>query len=250
MPSLDTLSEDDETPSMNQVTGCRNSVEVVVPQKCARAGGAGGKTAVVVGDSVALSWIPAVEVALPGWNVLGMGFSSCPAIPVRFSESTEKCTAAQAAMQQYISDSHADLVITSGAMSSLDRLASGAINEAAAQEWAAGVSQFITQNAPAPVFVLGSPPAGADPAGCATNVSGPKTCLTTVDPKWNAKTDAEQIASAASGGSYVDVHDWFCTANDQCPIMIDGVTLRFDGAHLTYLASLSFGSVLAAALNH
>ncbi|MET0864783.1 MAG: acyltransferase family protein [Nakamurella sp.] len=249
-PALETLSTADGAPAMDFETGCRNTVvdQQGPVRHCERPGnGADANTVIVVGDSVALSWVPAVEQALPGWRVLGFGFANCPAIPAKITRNSKECTAAQNQMLQFATDNQADMVITSSVETILTRLA-GATGADAERAWAEATSRFVDSYSPADVVVLGTPPPWGDPPTCLTKLAEPSDCAATVGELWWAKQRAEATATAGGHGTFIDVHDWFCTPDDVCPSTIDGVQLRIDNAHLSDAASQSYGSRLAAAI--
>ncbi|PPF34313.1 acyltransferase family protein [Pseudoclavibacter sp. AY1H1] len=249
---LGSLDESLATPGMDTEVGCRNSVSSSEALVCERAASGGEtRTAVVVVDSVAISWIPAVEQALPGWRVLGFGYAACPAVlaPVGSGERGEQCAAAQQRMLDFVAAEAPDLVLTSSAQSSLAGLSSGARADAALDEWQLGVEAFTTEAAAsgAQVVVIGNPPAGLNPQECVTRATGPLACTSSLQESTLAKAQAEASAVDAAGGRYVDVIDWFCS-HGSCPMLIDDTVLRYDGAHLTNDASASFGRVLAESL--
>lgn len=240
------------TPGMNTQVGCRNDISSDDRLVCERGSSeAGAQTAVVVGDSVAVSWIPAIVQALPGWRILGFGYAACPAVlaPVGDGERGTDCADAQQQMVDFVTEENPDLVLTSSAQSSLENLTSGAKEASAVQEWQAGVEEFSreVQAGGAEVAVIGEPPAGVNPQECLTRVTGPLACTSVLSDATKVKADVEEEAAAKTGAQYVDVLDWFC-AEGSCPMLIDDTVLRYDGAHLTNDASASFGRVLAEAL--
>jgi hypothetical protein len=245
-PSLASVGSLHQAPHMDYRQGCRNRVQHRDDRLvCERPGD--DRTAVVVGDSVALSWMPAIEAALPGWRVLGFGFAGCPAIPLSAGTESVDCLAAQHSMRQFASDSEPDLIITSSAQSSFTRAPAGNVGE----WWLSSVDEFYESYSPLAdrVVMLGSPPAGTDPASCVTRHTGPVSCESRVSALWTTKAAAEEAATADARTSapnidYIDVEPWFCDTSGACPTFIGATLLRFDGAHLTREASTNFGAVL------
>jgi hypothetical protein len=193
-----------------------------------------------------------VEAALPGWRVVGLGYGGCPAVLVSVGEGSNSaaCADAQEKMMATAAELAPDVLVTSSAQSSLNRLTSGAEGADAADEWAAGTEAFVAAAKPlaGEVFVLGNPPAGIDPQACLTRVAGPSACESELDSQWADKAEAEAGGVERAGGQFVDVRDWFCTADGRCPMVIDDTILRFDGAHLTNDASASYGPLLSRIL--
>jgi peptidoglycan/LPS O-acetylase OafA/YrhL len=244
-PSIDELSESQAAPAMSQTDGCRNDVKRSDPLICVTNPDQ-PQTALVIGDSVAISWIPTVEAALPGWTVVGLGYANCPVVSVTVGDRAfaEQCQAARDRMVEEAKDLQPDLIITSSAQSSLSRLADAPAD--AVQVWADATGKTVTDlGAIADVVVLGSPPAGVDPQSCATRLTSPQRCTSTISEQWKARTASEAKATTAAGGRYVDVSKWFCDQTGSCPMFIDGTVTRFDGAHLTEAYATRLGPVLA-----
>jgi peptidoglycan/LPS O-acetylase OafA/YrhL len=248
-PSLASLGETSGAPAMSTTTGCLNNIHVANPHSCTSNGT--GKVAVVVGDSVAMSWVPAVEQALPGWTVYALGFASCPAIPVQVGTAAsdiKACTADQAKMSAYAKSKNPDLVITSAAQSSLQNLSQP--DDPAAQ-WQAASENMLTSYGgfAAHVAILANPPQGDDPSGCVVSGAGPARCVSPVGDLWVEKQAAESAAAKSVGGAAIDTEQWFC-ANDECPIFVNNVFIRYDTSHLTNAASESYGDLLRRSLQN
>ncbi|WP_269078369.1 SGNH hydrolase domain-containing protein [Leifsonia xyli] len=62
-------------------------------EPCVLSGDGGRRTAYVVGDSIALSWVPALRSALgSGWDVAELGLQGCPAASTRVGEVRDRAT--------------------------------------------------------------------------------------------------------------------------------------------------------------
>jgi peptidoglycan/LPS O-acetylase OafA/YrhL len=249
-PSLDELSITAQAPEMDPATGCRNVVGVAVANICSTSESPRNKTALVIGDSVAISWMPAVEAALDldEWRVVGLGFGSCPAITS--STASENCSLDQARMLAYAAESRADLVITSSSQSYLENSTYGASAPEAFDEWrSASIATLFSLKAISPdVVIISNPPKGMDPLACATRLSGPDRCVRSIDPTWFAKSHAESKAARISGTTYIDASRWICDDDDQCPLYSGTTPIRFDEVHLTGVFSRQLGTLLAARL--
>lgn len=249
-PSLNVLSSADQAPQMHMKTGCRNSVGATAPNICSTSDGPREKTALVLGDSVAMSWMPAVEESLDldEWRVVGLGFASCPAVlaPV----GSPACTSDQERMFAYAEELKPDLIFLSSAQSSIEKLSSGATGSAAVAEWkAASTAALLRMKAiGSEVVLISNPPAGADPRECANRLSGPQRCLTSTTDAWFDKSEAEQSAAQISGATYIDASSWVCNSEDLCPLYVGSTPIRFDQGHLTGQFSRQLGPVLAAHL--
>lgn len=220
------------------------------------------RTAIVVGDSIALSWVPAIEGALgPGWKVGALGLHGCPAAsaPVREARKrgtfVEECARARSADLAAVVAARPDLIVMSSGIGSMRFLDSGSTGAAAALEWRQATLRSLesVRSAGAPVVVVGSPPEGSRPADCAVTVAGPNRCVAMMSPDTATKRDAEQraVTDAVERGmtaGYVDPDAWFCTADGSCPVGAGGLLIRIDASHLTALYSASLGTLMRSAL--
>lgn len=250
-PAVDLASVDDglAVPAMNTSTGCRNSfMSDAEPKRCEFDVTSPEGTVLVIGDSVGVSWLPAVVAALPTWNVVGLGFADCPAIPVRVDSGTraDRCASAQETMMDEVRTLQPDLVITSNSQRHIEQLESGASGQEAELEWQDAVARFVgaARETGASVAILSNPPSAVDPAACLTRFAAPSACAKSVDATFERKSAAERAGAAATNATFVDVSGWLCDAERVCPMVIGTTVVRYDGAHLTAAASANLGGIL------
>ncbi len=204
----------------------------VFPAKQARCVfGSGPKTAVLLGDSVAISWLPGLRAALEpqGYRIHVLTRRQCslgapdPAVSPGCRAHLDRVLAAAR-------DLRPDLVLASGSY----RAAARALEPADATAWERQLGSRLRPLA-APgrrVVVLGAPPQSGNLQSCATRVSSTEDCVRQVADVWSALAEADRAGAQAAGARYVDVRDWFC-ARDRCPPVLDGTPVAFDGTHLT-----------------
>ncbi len=254
--AFDSASTIQFAPEMSSTTGCRN--ELSTPLRHARTCDSGpsdaAHTAVVIGDSIAMSWMPAVRGALEpeGWRVRGIGFASCSPssagrTPTR--EGDRLCAGARERMLEEVERVHPDLVIVSNDEQAFTR-SIGADPVSAATNWEWRTRALVTDLALVAdrVVILGAPPVGAAPAACATRFSGVEPCITAPSAEGRALVAAnERATSNQEGAEVIDVVDWFCAA-DRCPPIAGGVLVRVDDRHLTSAYSERLSGVLRSAL--
>jgi peptidoglycan/LPS O-acetylase OafA/YrhL len=212
--------------------------------------GDGDKIAVVLGDSVAISYMPAIRAALAdqGWRIQLLTRHQCPAIDVRVQGATgektldTECDAHHQWVNGLLTELQPNLVIVSSAEDSLRRLDSGAQGKAAASsEWldATKASVADISSKTARTVVLSAPPQGKPISTCATQINGPHDCNSvTRNTLWAAMSLAETAAVETLGTAehtvkYVNTRDWFCTNTDQCPVLFGTTPIRVDASHLT-----------------
>ncbi|MFJ2978422.1 acyltransferase family protein [Curtobacterium sp. NPDC087082] len=241
--------------------GCRNGLhdgDITDPRTCEWGAPDAPKTAVVIGDSVALSWTPAVVSALDDdWRVIAVGYALCPV--GRFTPGVigtqlrypGQCERAQQAMLDAVADVRPDLVIASSAESYPEHMQvpSGSTAAAAWQRSTEDSLRALEASAGRVVLLEGTPDVDS-PTACANRITGVAECTGTVRPIVAEKRAAEERAVSAVGGDthYVPTTSWLCTPEGACPLIIDGTLVRPDPLHLTAEMSERLGAVMRDAL--
>lgn len=260
-PGLDLPAAQTFVPAM-VAGGCRNDLTpeaIADPDTCSWGDPDAARTAVVIGDSIALSWTPAIVAALDeGWRVEAMGFAACPMVwtPGQTSVAehhAERCAAARTVMEQFVQDRQPELVLTASSEGAFTNTRDGDVPRAT--RWrdgaTAGYGRIATPGRS--VVVLGAPPEGVSVDACANRFRGVDGCVSERTDASVAKDSAERAAvdELAQRGHrirMVSVGEWFCTAGGLCPVTIDDVLVRSDAAHLTGLMSGRLGLVMRDAL--
>ena len=220
---------------------------------------AAAKTAVLLGDSMAISYMPAIRAALEplGYNVQSLTMFSCPAVNISVAPknasdaSAATCDDHHAWVFDEVARLSPDLVIMSSLAGSIVRLASGNEGAAALSEWQAATADTITslQGSTDHVAVLSPPPASTPFAECKTLTSAPADCAYSPSNLYQKVVASEQDAIAQFGNfaQYVNVVPWLCVDNS-CPAFVDNTPVFFDGQHFVREASTQLGPLLAEAL--
>jgi hypothetical protein len=209
-------------------------------------------TAVLVGDSYAMAWVPMLKAALTSqhWVLYELTFGQCPAsnVPVSNADTAPNlnadCNARHAWNIAETLKLNPDLVILASAANTLGRLASKHLGQSAADEYQAGLVNTIESLHPSPsrrILTISPPPDGGAIQICKTPTSNPAYCVAQVSDQWHLFATAEKAAATATKTAYADTHLWFCTSAGLCPSFVGSVPVRWDGAHLTeaYSASLA-----------
>ncbi|MFP3461315.1 acyltransferase family protein [Arthrobacter globiformis] len=262
-PAIDTLGNEAKAPEWVE-DGCladeRGALDDPAENaaRCVYGDPAAKKTAVVLGDSVAISYVPGVRAALEpqGYRVLVYTMQQCPAAAVDVIKSSKaahpKCAPFRTWALQQIKAMKPDMVIASSSTGTLVRLSSGATGDAAAGEWTDASKNLYTELSASAkqVFVLDPPPRGRKFAECATKISTPADCASKVQQLSLDMTAAGRSALAPAAQPnvhYVDTVGWFCVAGN-CPAFAGTSPMHADGAHLTAAYSKSLAPVLTEAL--
>jgi peptidoglycan/LPS O-acetylase OafA/YrhL len=222
--------------------------------------GNGEKLAVLLGDSVGISYLPGLRAALEGngWRIQVLTMTECPAIFVSVLQRDAPHTACDAHhkwVEEVLAAQAPDLIIVSSALNSLLRLASRAQEGGAISEWTDATQDTLARIAPlaAETVILAPPPEGKRILSCATQFNGPSDCSSAIGSVWRSVSDAESFVAAQTSTpearvTYVDTSRWFCTQPGSCPALFGNVPIRVDANHLTGQFSRLLGPQMQAAL--
>lgn len=211
----------------------------------------------VLGDSVAISYVPALREAIgPDWKIHVFTMSQCPYADVETlladKSPNPMCDEFRSWSLDQIQALQPDKVVLSGTVSAIERLASGAKKDAATSEFEQGLKSTFDRLSGIDVVVLDAPPDMTSLAECAVLGSLPADCVRS--PKKVFVTTnmmVRRVAAAYPGVSAPATLGWFCDKDGFCPAFTDSVPTMADGAHLSEEASKSLASLVgeAVALN-
>jgi peptidoglycan/LPS O-acetylase OafA/YrhL len=245
-PSLTKVAED--APSIYG-NGCHVGVDARAAQECL-IGDPSAPRIALFGDSHAAQWFPAVErfAADHGYSVQVFTKSACPAADVtviRDGVTYDACDAWRQDVIATMNEDPPDMVAVSG-FANVD-FENG--EATASDAWGRGLATTLSA-IDAPTVVLADTPAmGSTPAIClSANLAQTEACakpvIETIDA---AIREAENNAATAEGALYVDLLDYFCTA--ECAPVIGDILVYRDDNHITSAFSAALSPALADALN-
>lgn len=212
-------------------------------------------TAVLLGDSVALSWTPGLVPALNamGYRVQLLTHSLCPfaQVSVTGSFATGKreagfpgvCDDHRAWARAQTIALHPDLVIASDGEAEMSTLILPDGQKPQAY-WTAGLRTSIEALQGIPVVLLTSPPVAPSVTDCYTRVATVKDCTGRIRPEWRDQRAAIDHVAGAQGVRVVDTRSWFCSPDGWCPPFASDTVIRADEQHL----SAAFAQLLRPAL--
>jgi peptidoglycan/LPS O-acetylase OafA/YrhL len=209
------------------------------------------KTIVVVGDSVAVAWLPAVRAAADsaGWEVVALTMVGCPFLDAVSENSDPRvqsaCPDHKGAVLDTIARLNPALVVTSSTYRITFADETGAVEEIRESSLRSIVER--TKALSGNVVALGAPPVTRNPQECVTRFGGPGDCLSVVPDYWEAQASAEQSAMATVGGLFIPAGAWFC-ADAQCPVFAGETVIKQDDVHITNAYAQKLAPVLTAAL--
>lgn len=221
-------------------------------EKCAYGPPGATRTAVVLGDSIAASWVPAIKSSLEvaGYRVQILTRSGCPPFDVTLKDQTAaaQCSQHRAWVKGKLDALKPSLIVVSQAYE--DNLETASKTpEAQAKAWKEAGMRFLSSLPPASaVAYLQGPKGGKDLKECATRTSTPQDCISDINGFGVMIEQANSDAVAASLTTtrkmmYVKTENWFC-AGGKCPAFIGTTPVRIDASHLTGEFSASLGPIL------
>ncbi|NPC96854.1 acyltransferase family protein [Nocardioides sp. zg-DK7169] len=251
-PPLDDVVEGGINPELEPGAECLNPSSLTDPDLCWH--GTGPRRAMVVGDSVAIAWMPAVMKALgPDWSVRGYGLSNCPYVDATIEidydpEGAARCNEARSTIHEQVRAERPDLLVLSTFEAGVLWLGESPLPRAH-DAWRDAAVRAIDKMAGegTQVAIMAPPPAGHAVEGCVSRFSVPRDCQGSPSDAWTAQAAADRAAARRTGATYVDTSSWFCL-EDQCPIFAGDTVVRWDIVHVTRQYADSLGDVLRFAL--
>lgn len=219
------------------------------------------RTAVVLGDSVAVSWMPGLAGALNdlGYRVRVLTHSQCPFADVSVSGAfepgarragyPEECNDHRAWARERTLALRPDLVVAADGEAEMQTLILPEGADAVGY-WSDGLAAAADALEGIPLVVLTSPPASVSMAECYTRVAAVDACTDRISSQWRdqvAATD-EARAQAAQAFEIVDVRPWYCSPDGWCPAFVDDIVVRSDRQHIAEQYALRLRPVLRESL--
>ncbi|MFS0900889.1 SGNH hydrolase domain-containing protein [Mycolicibacterium litorale] len=208
--------------------------------------------AVLVGDSVALTYAPAFrEMALVSGGTLQVHFAALPGCSfvddILFDESkalVESCPARRQRVIDYINERKPGVVLVAHAYG-LKYLASGP--ELTAGKWAESLQRNTSKINSDRVVLLAAPPAEKNIRECfIERGSTPQECASLVNRRWHAIATTERNLAHSANWTWLDSRPWFCKAT--CPAFVGSTPTKSDLVHITPAYATKIAPVIAESL--
>lgn len=215
------------------------------------------KTAILVGDSIAQMYVPALaELFGTGeWKLRITSMYACPFVDLALGDSEERsalCSTRRETAVSIIDQTTPDLLIIANTYVRNVDGATGA--KAALDAWDAGFRRSLEQveGKAGGVVVLPPPPADVDIQECLTPMSTPADCVSRISSTdWADMANLQRAAIDDADGVFLDNRAWYCDSSSQCPAFVGSVLRMKDQAHATadYIRFITpvIGEALAAA---
>lgn len=220
------------------------------------------RTILVLGDSVAMAWTPALTKDLASdTRVIAAGVGSCSIMSIKqeadfkASQFSDKCATTRQAMFDLAAEIQPDVTVIASAAGGydyqLDKNSKIITDEAnKTSSWAAGTKETVTTllaNS-GKVVVLGSPAITADPRTCITRFSSPADCLADI-PDFQQKketAEAQAVTALQDEGEAVERVDLLSltSANGQAPLVVGDYITHTDTVHITNAYAEMFTQII------
>ncbi|ANH36746.1 O-acetyltransferase OatA [Nocardioides dokdonensis FR1436] len=225
-----------------------------VRRLCVRGDAQGDRTVVVIGDSHARAWIPAVERITQdyGWRAFYLVKPQCPAghvsvAPLKESVVFTGCDEFQDWVSDQVAALSPDLVVVASSPPVngvwIDDRRAVTI-ELVAPELERGYDELFTElqaNADRVVLIKDVPKSATDPGECLTSATPSLgTCMFEPVERSTILGDVVVKSALLAGADVVDPTPWLCYEGD-CPVVVGGTLTYRDTDHLTteYAAGLA-----------
>ena len=227
--------------------------------RCIYGDAAAAKTAVVIGDSVAISWMPGLRESLgkQGWKIQLLTKELCPAVEVpveRYDDRAgfaEECLAHQQWTAAKVAEINPDMVIVSSALGTRDRIAGVEQEADILAVWEEATTKKLEEMrsvTDGEVVLMSVAMRGRNLLQCATKISHPKDCMAS-NGTFVSTVEAEKKAAAAvEGVRFVSTVPWFCAAGKRCPAFAGTTPIFAEGGHITPEYSRRLAPVIGEAL--
>lgn len=206
------------------------------------------RTALVLGDSIAMTMANPVQKALgDDWKVVSHGMYGCSFSSVTVANSdpaiTEGCGARNADSIRMVQELQPDAVFIANSYAPRTELGKSA--PMSSSQWVETVRTAASELAvdQSKVVFLAAPPADKDPKECYNRVGSPSDCVSAIQSSWSEAFNAESRMVTANNWSLVDTRPLYCV-DRFCPAFVGELPTKSDRAHIT----IEYGEKIAPAL--
>lgn len=235
---------------------CGSVVDRPSLAECTFGAATSGPTVVVVGDSLAATWLDALvpwfERRLPGWRLVAVPTDGCPAIDLPLRGLRAECSAATAAAMETVAALRPEVVLLTSKLEDPFGL-DGTLRAASDREVRDGTVRWLREIRPLTgrLVHLLPPPAGSDLRACRSPLGTPAACVAPVSRSWHDRTAMIRSVAAEHGDIVVDTTD-LVARDGLTPAFVDRQAVRMDRVHLdrSYARSSSdaLGQLIAEAV--
>lgn len=217
------------------------------------------KTAILLGDSVSISWMPGLRESLgaEGWKIQLLTMGQCPAIGVPVTRPNDAdsfttiCLNHQKWALNKVMEMNPDMVIVNSSLGTINRIAGADEIPDKMGIWSDATVEKLKDlkgSIDGDVVLLSVALYGANLQECATKISRPSDCTISNDNYLSTVNVEKAAAAKVTGVRFISTVPWFCTANNRCPAFAGNTPIFVDGSHMTPEYSSRLARVLGPAL--
>ncbi len=238
---------------------CHLDFGEVEPPDCTYGPADAETTVLLLGDSHAQQWLPALQVLAEdrGWRLRAITKAACPMIDATvwngpLKRDYRECDEWRARALELIEAEQPELVFVSSAnMYDIVDEEGRRLEDGVEETWAAALSSYLsslTQRAPV-VVLADTPRVGYDPAECLASSAGVEDCDIDRERMVDAAyAELEADAVAAAGANLVSATEWLCFEED-CPLVRGSMLVYRDRHHLTATFATRLSGRVGAAID-
>ncbi|OZC78484.1 acyltransferase [Rhodococcus sp. 06-418-1B] len=239
--ALDASEWPDLVPSMDDaIDGAQAPTDIVEcglaatpdPSTCTWGAPDARRTIMVLGDSMAMSYVQPIrnfaEASNGEWKVRSEAMFGCAFVDMDITTvdtaTTEACPGRKEAAIRAVNEQRPDVVVITNLHT-----------DVSPELWVPGMQRLTDRfkSSVGKIVFLSAPPNDKKASDCYTRTSVPADCISRVTDTWRARNRAEVNLAARVGGVHIDSRALFCTPDDYCPSFVGTTPTKSDSAHLT-----------------
>lgn len=258
--SVDATSWPDLSPTMDEaISGAQAPADIVAcglvdrpdASRCTWGAADAPKTLMVLGDSMAMSYVELFKKFADSsngqWKVRSEAMFGCAFVDLDVTTedagTTAACPGRKQAAVDAVNEAKPDVVVVSNLHTDIQPEVWVPAMESMTDKFAGSVGQ---------IMFLSAPPNDKKASDCYTRTSSPADCISDITDTWRARARAELNLAYRLGGQYIDTRSLFCTADSYCPSFVGTTPMKSDSSHMTieYGTKISpaFDELLASAV--
>jgi SGNH domain (fused to AT3 domains) len=201
-------------------------------------------TALLLGDSKAISYLPGLITALApaGWRIQVLTWDRCPVALVDVGtggSEAQDCHNHHTYLHTELPKLHPQLVIMADNSGIMPRVGGTDPFQTMSKALAATIALLPPT---ARRVIVSDPPGSKSLQSCVTATSGPRDCMGTEIGAWHSYYAMQVAVGSSTSTQVLDLENQFCYQR-YCPAVIGGQPVYFDGAHLTETFSKSLAPI-------
>jgi hypothetical protein len=240
--------------------GCHLDYATIEPPDCRYGPPEGSTPVVLLGDSHAQQWLPALQALAVerDWRLRAVTKAACPLVDATvwnqpLKRAYRECDAwRERALELVDAEQPALVFLASADMYDLVDAEGHLLEAGQAEAWDAALESYLArmaERAPQVIVLSDTPRPGYDPADCLARSAGIEGCDASreklVDEDYRLR---EAAVVRRAGVDSISATDWLCTTED-CPL-VRGTSLVFrDSHHLTATFAARLAGLLGPAID-